>query len=343
MRKTILFSLTALFVAGVVQFGSITGLNSSFAAAPKIVKFATVAPQGSTWANVLNDVDKEIGEKSNGRIRLKVYAGGVSGDDKDVIRKMRIGQIHSSSFTTSGLGEILSEARIFDLPFIFTGYEELDFVRDKFYGEFEKRFEKKGYVLLGMTEVGNVYFFTNSPINTISDLQSVRMWMWEGDRLANTLFNTINIAPIPLSIVSVMSSLQSGLIDGVYASPLGSVALQWYAKAKYMLDMPITNAVAAILIKKKNFDKLPPDLQAILKKSFREQSQRLTQLIRKDNEEAMKIIKSSGIKITTLNEADTTKFKDAGVKTCELLVDKLYSKEFLNNFMSELNAYRAGK
>ncbi|MGR3179037.1 MAG: TRAP transporter substrate-binding protein [Candidatus Anammoxibacter sp.] len=342
MKKRFLYCFLALVIGYLIPPDFLTGIDQSFAGTVTI-KFATLAPQGSTWAKVLDDVEKELAEKSGGNLKLRIYAGGVAGDDKDVIRKMRIGQIHSSSFTTTGLGEILPEVRVLDLPFLFNNDEELDFIRDKFNDTFAKKFEEKGYVLLGLTEVGNIYFLTNSPITSISDLPSTKMWMWEGDRLAHALFKTIKLSPISISIVNVMSSLQSGLIDGVYASPLAAVAFQWFGKTKYMLELPIANATVAILIKKKQFDKIPPDLQKLLKDTFKNHTNRLTQLIRKDNKESMKIIKESGIEITTLNQADIDKFKESGVKTRESLVNVLYSKEFLDSILTELDAFRKGK
>ena len=73
---------------------------------PFIIKFATLAPDGSTWMNVIRELNKEIQEKSNNRLKFKIYPGGVSGDEKDVIRKIRIGQLHSGGF--SGVSKRIS-------------------------------------------------------------------------------------------------------------------------------------------------------------------------------------------------------------------------------------------
>ena len=203
MNKYIMFSLLFFLGFYFIPNGFNFGMIPSYAEDPSIIKFATLAPEGSTWTNVLRDVDKEIQEKSGGKIRLKIYAGGVSGDEKDVVRKMRINQIHCAAFTGVGLGEILSDVRIFDLPFFLKEYKEVDNIRDKFTARFVEKFDEKGYIFLGWTEVGFVHFYSTVNIKTMDDLRSAKMWMWEGDPLAQALFDAIQLSPIPLTRCSM--------------------------------------------------------------------------------------------------------------------------------------------
>jgi TRAP-type C4-dicarboxylate transport system substrate-binding protein len=146
-----------------------------------IIKFATLAPEGSTWLKVMEEMNADISQETGGEVVFKIYPGGIQGDEKDVLRKIRLGQLHSAGFTGVGLGEILSEARILDSPMLFRKNEEVDYVTSLLYDDFSARFEDKGYVLLGWTEVGFVYVFGNSPILSLKDLKGTKMWMWEGE------------------------------------------------------------------------------------------------------------------------------------------------------------------
>ncbi|HEX9910765.1 MAG TPA: TRAP transporter substrate-binding protein DctP, partial [Desulfatiglandales bacterium] len=83
----------------------------SVAAEPLTIKFATVAPEGSTWMNTMKELDKTIREKTQGQIAFRVYAGGVAGDELDALRKIRIGQLHSAAFSGVGFGQILPAVR----------------------------------------------------------------------------------------------------------------------------------------------------------------------------------------------------------------------------------------
>ena len=339
-KKINMFSILFLsvFVSGFFFF-----VPASFAKSPSIIKFATLAPEGSTWTNVLRDIDRELQQKTEGRLRLKIYAGGVSGDEKDVVRKMRISQVHCAGFTGVGLGEILPEVRIFDLPFFFKDYGEVDFARNKFANRFEKKFEEKGYIFLGWTEVGFIHFFSNTEIKTMDDLRSVNMWMWEGDPLVMELFKSIKLSPIPLAITDVITSLQTGLIDSIYVSPLAIIALQWFTKVKYMMDMPMADATGAILLSKKQYAKLTPEFQVLLKTTFKKHTTRLLGIIRKDNEESIKVLKEAGVKTVHFDEKSVKEIEDSAAGVSVTLSKKLYSPKLLNDMKAALADYRNSK
>lgn len=308
------------------------------------IKFATVAPEGSTWMNVMNDYAADVKKQTNGKVKFKIYPGGIQGDELDVIRRIRNGQLHSAGFTGVGLGEILPEVRILDCPFLFNSYEEVDYISKKLFDQFSRHFEEKDYVLLGWAEVGFVYVFTNLPIHAKSDMAGVKMWMWEGDPIAEATFKAFDINPIPLSITDVLTSLQTGLIDGVYTSPLACVALQWHTKVKYMLELPLADSQGAVLISQKQFDKLDSDNQVKLKEISRQWFKKLTELSRQDNAKSLQLIKDSGIQFTTIKDpAEVKRFDEVGAKARQSLVGKLYDASLLNQVESALAEFRAAK
>ena len=305
------------------------------------IKFATLAPDGSTWMKVMKEYAKAIEDSTSGQVKFKIYPGGVSGDEPVVLRKIRVGQLHSAGFTGVGLGEILSEIRILDSPFLFRSTEEVDFINSKYFDFFAEKFEEKGFILLGWAEVGFVYVFTNNPINTFDDVKGIKMWMWEGDPIAEATFNALGVSPIPLSITDVLTSLQTNLINGVYISPYACVALQWHTKVKYMLDLPLANSNGAILISKKQFNKLNPEQQKILKAISKKYFGKLTNFTRKDNEKSLELIKQEGIQFTILkDESLIAKFYNSGKQARTALIDKLYEKQILTDVETALEEFR---
>ncbi len=298
--------------------------------AGKRIKIATLAPNGTAWMNVMNEMAEELKEKTNGEVKLKFYPGGVMGDEGDVIRKMRMGQVHGGGFTGRGLGEINPEERVIELPRLFDNYAEVDCVLGKLQSHLAAGFEKKGFVLLGWAEAGFVYVFTNKPVYKASDIKGVKMWMWEGDPLAKALLKANGIVPVPLDLPNVLTSMQTGLIDAVYSSPYAVVALQWHNRVKYMIKMKLTYASGALLITKKQFDKLEPNEQAILKEIVAKHSRRLTELTRKENDDAIGVLKKSGIKILDIG-SEAAKIEKASKAVYDALSGKLYSKELLND------------
>ena len=332
MKKSVFIYFIFLFTVWLLPF--------SYADTSKIIKFATIAPEGSTWTNVIRDIDEEIQTKSKGRMRLKIYAGGAMGDEIDVIRKMRVSQIHCAALTSLGLAKILPETRILDLPLFYRNSDEINFIKSELFDYFYKAFDDKGYVLLGWSELGFICFFSKKEIKFMSELRSTNMWLWEGDPLAKTLFSLLELSPIPLSLPNVASSMQTGLIDSVYGSPLAVIALNWFDQIKYMLDIPIANATGALLIQKKYYKKLSPDLQEVLKDAFKNKLASLPQLICEDNARSKEVMRKYGVKTIHPDDNIIKEFKHASMKTCELLSGKLYPNELLNVVISKLEEYR---
>jgi TRAP-type C4-dicarboxylate transport system substrate-binding protein len=306
-----------------------------------LIKVATIAPDGSTWVKVLKEYDSQIRKESNGRMGFKIYAGGVAGDEIDVLKKIRIGQYHAAGFTGVGIGEIAPNLRVLDSPFLFKSYDEVDYIYQKFNDEFEREIEKGGFVLLGWAEVGFVYTFTKTPVYGVDDLKKLKMWAWQGDPIAEAAYKVIGVTPVPLSITEVLTSLQTGIIDGVYGSPLAILATQWFTRVKYMHDVPLSNASGALLISKRYFDSLPKDLQEILLRNGKKYMRKLVELSREENKKAIETLKKNGIMITeppskkVLNEYD-----EVGKKIRRALVGKVFSQDWLDKVEKAVEEYR---
>jgi TRAP-type C4-dicarboxylate transport system substrate-binding protein len=308
------------------------------------IKFATLATEGTTWMNVMKEYDAAIRKESGGRLGFKIYAGGVQGEDKDVMRKIRLGQLHSAGMTGVGVGEISSKLRILDAPFLFDNYAEVDKFQKVFENELNQEFVKNDFVLLGWAEVGFVYVLTNKPVRSVADMNGVKMWAWEGDAIAEAAFRALGISPIPLSVVDVLTSLQTGLINGAYTSPLAAVALQWNTRVKYMLNVPLADASGAVVVSKKKFDTLPPDMQEILLRNGRKYLSLLTQKSRDENAAAIQTMKKNGVQVIEVNTpAMLQEFAAIGKKARQSLVGKLFDQDFLNRVEKTVTDFRTSQ
>lgn len=281
---------------------------------PYVLKFATLAPAGSTWMNVITEWAGKVEKESQGRLKFKFYPGGVSGDEPDMIRKIRFGQIHGAAMTGHGIGSIYSPARVLEIPFLFRNYEEVDYVRAQMMPEIRAGFRKNDYELLGWMEIGFIRFFSRTPINSMDDLKKRRIWLWQGDPLGAAFFTASNIAPVPLPITEVFTSLSTGLIDTVIAPPLGAIALQWFTKTPYMTEVPMADGIGGLVVSGKFFNRLPKDLQELLLRTGNEASEKLLHETRKDNEKSLGVLKQNGVTFTLgwkdIKEADVISIRD---------------------------------
>lgn len=305
-----------------------------------LVKFATLAPEGTTPTRLMREFDKAIREQSGGRLGFKIYAGGVAGDEKDVVRKIKLGQYSAGGFTGVGINEIAKKVRVLDAPFLFKSHDEVDFIVNKFDREFRQAIEEGGFVLLGWAEVGLVYIYSDRPVASADDLKKTKIWMWEGDPIAEAAFQAIGVSPIPLSITDVSTSLQTGMVNTVYTPPYELVALSWFTRVKYMMGVPLANSEGAVLISKKTFDAMPKDLQDILTTNGEKYFRQLTIASREENEKAIATLKEKGISVVTPTKEVAAQFEAAGKKARQLLVGKLFSQEFLDQVESSLHSYR---
>ncbi|HHO67574.1 MAG TPA: C4-dicarboxylate ABC transporter [Gammaproteobacteria bacterium] len=262
---------------------------------PHVLKFATLAPAGSTWMKLLTDWGDEVRQRSGGRLVFKFYPGGVQGDEPDVLKKMRFNQLQGGAFTGYGIGQIYSPARVMELPFLFRDFDEIDHVRARFMPDFRRGFREHGYELLGWMEIGFVHMFSREPIRSIEDMKSRRVWLWQGDPMGQAFFKASGISPVPLSIIDVYTSLSTGLIDTVYCTPLAAIALQWFTKTKYVSETALTNGMGGLIVTRRFFDRLPADLQALLRETGDAAGERLVAATRADNEKSAGELKRRGL------------------------------------------------
>lgn len=307
-----------------------------------LVKFATLAPSGSTWMNLLEEWDKDLRDKSGGRIGFKFYPGGVQGDEPDVLQKMRFNQLHGGAFTGYGIGRMYSPARVIELPFLFRNTDEVDYVRNRFTGEFRQGFRDNGFELLGWMEVGFVHMFSKQPIDSLEDMKSQRVWLWQGDPMGQAFFKASGISPVPLSIIDVYTSLSTGLIDTVYAPPLGAIALQWFSKTQYVSSVPLTNGMGALVVSKRFYDQLPADLQTLLSETGKATGEKLIAATRIDNEKSIATLKQRGLQFVEPGEgmSDAVLLDLRDRAAAELIASDYIPAELFDKTRAELDRLR---
>jgi len=322
-------------------------LLSATSQAEKIytIKFATLAPAGTTWVDLLHEWADEVRKESKGRLLFRIYPGGVQGDEPDVLKKIRFGQLQGGAFTGYGIGQIYSPTRVLELPFLFNDIEEIDYVRNQYMPDIEQGYRDNGYELLGWMEVGFVYFFSKQPIVSLDDLKDRRIWNWQGDPMGKAFFDASGLSPVPLSIIDVYTSLSTGLIDTVYAPPLGAIAMQWFTKTKYITDVPMANGIGSLVVSRRFYQDLPQDLQKILKRTGEATGEKLIAATRKDNLEALEVLQQRGMQIVEgAEDLETGEVENIRVRAGENLMANGYlPKAVIDKVNNWLADYRAGK
>jgi TRAP-type C4-dicarboxylate transport system substrate-binding protein len=308
-----------------------------------VIKLATLAPEGSAWTEIFSNLNTELKEKTNNGVRLKIYPGGVLGDEKDMIRKMYVGQIHGAVLTSAGLSTIFSEMDVFQIPFLFKTYDEVDYVLDKMDSFFKKGFEDKGYILPAWTEGGFIRLMSTRPMASLDDLRNAKVWTWEDAPMAKAIFDAAGISAIPLSLPDVQVGLQTGLVEVVYAPPSGAISLQWFTKTKFMTDLPLMYLIGGIVIKKNIFKKLSSDHRQILLELCSKYMDQLKLVVRQENQEAIQVMSKHGVKLIRPSKEQIKEFKEVSARAMNRQIGKSFSQKIRDEVVGYVEAYRATK
>lgn len=308
-----------------------------------VLKMATLAPEGSAWMNVFEEINADIMHKTNKQVRFRVYAGGVLGDEKDVMRKMFVGQVHGAVITASSLTHVLPDMDVLQVPFLFRSYEEVDYLLAQMDAYFRSGMEKGGYVMLGWSEGGFVRLMSTVPIVTLDDLRRAKVWVWEEAPMTQAIFKEAGVAGIPLSMPDVLVGLQTGLVDVVYAPPAGAISLQWFTKTKFITDVPLMYITGTIIVKKNVFDRLPTEYQTIVREAFDRRQERMKKTVRAENRSAIKVMVGNGIELLDVSAEEVEKFQQIAQRAIKQPGSVGFSPAAFLTVESHLKTYRREK
>ena len=294
------------------------------------IKFASLAPEGTTWMKVMRAYDLELQKETSGRVQFIFFAGGVAGDEKDVLRKMRYDKIHATAITGLGMGQIVPEARILDLPFFFANNVQVDRVQQSLFDHFSKKFDEQGYRFVSWSNPGWTYLFSSQNLGQTEQYPKLKTWSWEGDVVALEALKILGITPISLPIADVLISLQTGLLDTVYAPPLAAIALQWDAKVSFFLETPLVHASGALLITKNQFEKMSPPDQNLFLKLGKKYISELNLQTRIENQKALEALKNGKLTSISPDISLKTLIEKVSMETPKILTGKLFSAEMLH-------------
>jgi TRAP-type C4-dicarboxylate transport system substrate-binding protein len=273
---------------------SLIAFTSSQAMAATI-KIATIVPNGSSWMNEMKAAAKEVKQKTDGRVKIKFYPGGVMGSDKTVLRKMRSGQLQGGAISAGALAHIYNGVQLYSLPFTFNNLAEVRHVRKTFDPIIAKGLADNGFQLLGLSEGGFAYLMSNKALTKAADIQGQKVWVPEGDLIGNEIFKEAGINPIASPISNVYTGLQTGLLDTVTVNPSGAIALQWHTKIQHLSDEPLLLIMGMLVVDQKAFKKINENDKIIVKQVIAADFKRLYFINEKSDISARAALRKNGI------------------------------------------------
>lgn len=324
-----------------LALAAVPATSASAAPAPNTVKLATLVPEGSVWDKALRDMGAEWSTATQGRVALRVYPGGVAGDEPDVVRKMRIGQLQAAAITTAGLASIDPSFNVFNVPMFFTSYPELYATLAKLEPVLRQRLEAKGFVLLSWGHGGWVYFFTKQPIATVEGLRKSKMFIWAGDDQMLNVWKQKGFNPVPLAATDIMTGLQTGMIDAYPTTPLLGLTLQWYRSTPNMVGMGMAPLVGGLVMTKTAWEKLPAADRAKVQAACDRMERRLEVEVPRQDTTAVGEMQKRGLKVNAVGPAMAIEFRRVAEEFASSMAGIRIPPDVLALARKERDAFRA--
>ncbi len=308
----------------------------------KTFKIATISPDGLGWMKQLRSGAKEINLRTEGRIKFKIYPGGVMGDDYTVLRKIRIGQLHGGILAASSLTSFYPDLQVYNLPLQFRSNEEVDYVRQRMDERIVKGLYDSGVVSFTLTETGFAYLLTKKPISSVAELRKSKMWVPSGDPIAAKQIQSFGISPIPLPITDVLAGLQTGLIDAVMVPPIVALALQWNNHVEYVTNIPIMYIYSMLTMDKRAFNSMAEADQNVVREVMDRIFQQVDADSRADNDKAYAALLTQGLNEIRpqLGQLESWR-KTARASVDSLVASHELSQESVDLFLQYLDTIRS--
>jgi len=306
-------------------------------------KIATMAPDGTSWMKAMRKGAKEVKKKTEGRVKFRFYPGGIMGNDKSVLRKIRVGQLHGGALTGGGLNDIYPDSQVYSLPFEFKTLQEVDYVRSKMDQQILDGIYQKGFISFGISEGGFAYMMSKNPVHSNAELLKSKVWIPEGDNINRAAFSEFDISPISLPLPDVLTGLQTGLVDTVAASSVGAIALQWHRRIKYLNNTPLIYLYGTMVVKRKKFERLSKGDQQIVATIMSRIFSDLNSQSRTDNQQAMEALKNQGVEVINSSSESIEVWRSGSAKAMDKLTKNGgFSPEILASLRKHLFDYRNG-
>lgn len=306
------------------------------------LKIATIAPDGTHWMEELKKGADLINQRTEGRVKFRFYPGGVMGNDKSVLRKIRIGQLHGGAVTGGGLQSIYPDSQVYSMPLLFRSFEEVDYVRSRMDAQLIEQLYEHGYVSFGLGEGGFAYLMSDQPLHSIEDLKRHKVWAPEDDPIGRAAFESIGVSPIHLPLTDVLTGLQTGLIDTVAASPMGAIALQWHTHVRYLNQTPLIYLYGTMIVSRKAFERLSEGDQVIVREVMGDVFTRLDRINRQDNEQAFQALKNQGMEVIATDQDSKAQWLAAVEQATQRLIrEGVISAEIMAQINKHLDTFRS--
>ena len=269
------------------------------------IRLATLLPQGTSQYHALEQMGQQWKAGTGGALSLTIYAGGTMGSEKEIVSRMRAGQLQAATLSVGGLSEIdPAVGAIQKIPLLYRSLEEMEYVRGKLQEDMESRLQQKGFVVIFWSDAGWVYILSRQTYTSPNEFKKSKVFVTADDRNEIDLVNNLGFQAVPLEWSDVFLSLQTGMVDTVPITPFYAEASQLDTVAKHLLQLNYVPLVGATVVTKKTWDTLTAEQQCVVRRAAAEAGKQIQARSRAESQEAIEAMKKrSGLQVFVVGPA----------------------------------------
>jgi TRAP-type C4-dicarboxylate transport system substrate-binding protein len=314
-----------------------------FAQRKVTIKLASLAPENTPWGAAINRMATEWAAATNGEVELVVFHNAVAGDESEVLRKLNINQIQAAVFTSSGLSSVMPDVMTISYPLLIRTDAELETVLSKIRPELDAKITQNGFVTLAWARAGWVKIFSRSPVYTPMDLRRQKLGTSPDDLKMIQAFRAMGFQMIPVNLSDVLVSLNGGMLDAVYQSPVFAAGFQVFGVAKNMSTLNLAPFMGGILMNQTAWRRIPDKYKKQLMAICKQLESEIDGSIAKLEADAISTMSKYGLAVNQPNPQQMQEWYDDISRHESELAGPIFSKDLYQKINAILADYRKGR
>lgn len=309
---------------------------------PRVLKLAAISPDGTLWSRELRAAAQEIEAGTDGAVRIKLYLGGVAGDETEVAARLAKGQLDAVGSAGVMCDAVSPTLRAISIPGLFATRAEAVAVSQRLRPTMDEEAQRAGFALLGVATLGQDVLFTRTPVRSLRELRALKLWRWDGDDAGIATARAMGLTIVPTPVSEAMAAMEAGRVDGFMAIPTAALAFQWSARTRYLTSLRVGHLNGCILVANRAFDRLAIEQQQVVRAAVSKLAVRFEEISRREDEALVgALFARQGLEVTAPSAALRADFFAAAERARATLADAVVPQAAIARVLAALAAVRA--
>jgi TRAP-type C4-dicarboxylate transport system substrate-binding protein len=322
---------------------SLCALAGAVRAAPEtVLKMATIAPDGTSWAREIRAFQRELESLTNGTVTLHIYFGGIAGDELQMADRVERGQLDVVASSGMLCERVAPAQRALRLVGIYQSAGESSFVANQLRPMFEEQARTHGFTYVADYNIGVSDIFTRAPVKTLEELQRVKLWLWDLDEVQKMMLEAMGFNLYLAPLADAGHAFAEHKHEGFISVPGAMLAFQWSAQAKYVVPVELNYLIGCVLVSNRAFDRLAVDQQKAIRLAAAKLHAHVEDQLRQQDEKLLGgLFQHQGLSKVAVDDKLKLELRQAAERARGRLGERLIPADLQRRVLELVERYRA--